>query len=295
MAWWQLSIQCKATELNQIEDILFELGALSINLADARDEPIYEPLPGHTPVWQESIVTGLFDSSCNPETLYHQLIERLPENLASSVRQNQLEDQDWVQAYRDHYFPVQCADKLWVVPSWHEAPDPNAVNICLDPGLAFGTGGHPTTSLCLSWLANNDIKNMLVIDYGCGSGILAIAACKLGARSVTGVDIDPQALEASRQNAERNNIPVEQFPLYLPARLESPKADLLIANILSGPLVQLSNKLANLVKAGGKILLSGILCHQADEIQLAYQPFFELDPVCVKEDWIRVTGIRKHA
>ena len=295
MAWWQLSIQCKAAELEQIEALFFELGALSISLADARDEPIYEPLPGHMPFWQESTVTGMFDSNCNPETLYHQLIEKLPENLTGSVRQNRLEDQDWVQSYRDHYYPIQCADKLWIVPSWHQAPDPNAVNICLDPGLAFGTGGHPTTSLCLTWLAGNKIENQVVIDYGCGSGILAITASKLGARKVIGVDIDPQALQASRQNAERNNIPVAQFPLHLPAQLESTKVDLLIANILSGPLVQLSNMLAELVKPGGKILLSGILCHQADEIQLAYQPFFELDPVSAKEDWIRVTGTRKHA
>ncbi len=295
MTWWQLSVQCKAAELEQIEDLLFELGALSINLADARDEPLYEPLPGHTPVWQESVVTGMFDSSCDPEALYHRLIEKLPENITGSVTQNRLEDQDWVLSYRDHYFPIQCADKLWIVPGWHDAPDPDAVNICLDPGLAFGTGGHPTTSLCLSWLANNDVKNQVIIDYGCGSGILAIAACKLGASIVTGIDIDPQALEASRQNAERNDIAAEQLPLSLPAQFEPTQVDLLMANILSEPLIQLSEIFAGLVKPGGKILLSGILSHQEDEIQSAYQLFFELDPATANEDWIRVTGTRKHA
>ncbi len=295
MAWWQLSIQCKASELEQLEDLLFELGALSINLADARDEPIYEPLPGHTPVWQDSIVTGMFDSRQNPEQLQQSISERLPTHLLSSLRQSQLEDQDWVQAYRDHYFPIQCAENLWIVPSWHQAPNPAATNIILDPGLAFGTGGHPTTALCLAWLADNNMTGQTVIDYGCGSGILAIAACKLGARQVTGIDIDPQALDASRQNAERNKIPVEQFALYLPTQLESHGVDLLIANILSGTLIHLSNILAELVKPGGKILLSGILCKQVDELQSAYQTFFKLDPVSTKEDWVRVTGTRKHA
>lgn len=295
MAWWQLSIQCKATELEQIENLLLELGALSINLADAKDEPLYEPLPGHTPVWQDSVVTGMFDSSHHPEQLYQRLSEQLPEHLLDSLRQSQLEDQDWVQAYRHHYFPIQCADKLWIVPSWHQPPDSTATNIILDPGLAFGTGGHPTTALCLAWLAENDVANQSVIDYGCGSGILAIAACKLGAGLVIGTDIDPQALDASRQNAQRNSIEAEQFPLYLPESMTREKVDLLIANILSGPLVQLSENLASLVKPGGKILLSGILRQQTDEIQSTYQTYFELDPIVTKEDWIRVSGTRKHA
>jgi ribosomal protein L11 methyltransferase len=293
MAWWQLSIQCKAAELEQTEAVLLELGALSINLADAKDEPLYEPLPGYTPVWQDSIVTGMFDCNCAPEQLYDELSRRLPGHLVGSIRQSQLEDQDWVQAYRDHYYPIQCGENLWIVPSWHEAPDPQAVNIKLDPGLAFGTGGHPTTALCLAWIAENNIEDKTVIDYGCGSGILAIAAYKLGAQKVLGVDIDPQAVEASRRNAERNAIGPANFELSLPANMDRARVDLLIANILSGPLVELAPSLAELVKPGGKILLSGILREQENEIQLAYQPFFELKPVCAKEDWIRVTGTRK--
>ena len=293
MAWWQLSIQCTAAELEQTENVLLELGALSISLADAKDEPLYEPLPGHTPVWQDSIVTGMFDAKQTIEQLYHDLSKRLPNHLVSSIRQSQLEDQDWIQAYRDHYYPIQCGENLWIVPSWHEAPDPEAVNIELDPGLAFGTGGHPTTALCLAWIADNDIRDKTVIDYGCGSGILAIAACKFGAEKVLGVDIDPQAIDASRQNAKRNTIDEAHFALSLPKQMDRSPADLLIANILSGPLVQLASGLSELVKPGGKILLSGILCEQANEIQLAYQPFFELDPVRTKEDWIRVTGTRK--
>ena len=294
MAWWQLSVQCSASELEQIEDLLLELGAFSITLADAKDQPLYEPLPGNTPVWDESVVTGMYESTQTPEALYHQLTSRLPEHLIACVRQSVLEDQDWVQAYREHYFPIQCGENLWIVPSWHTAPDPDAVNIELDPGLAFGTGGHPTTALCLGWLAEQDIESLSIIDYGCGSGILAIAAHKLGADNIIGVDIDPQALDASRDNARRNSIDADQFPLYLPRQMPQDKVDLLIANILSEPLVELSVRLSALVKPGGKILLSGILQQQANAIQSAYQPYFDLDPVCAKEDWIRVTGTRRN-
>ena len=294
MAWWQFSVQCSAPELERIENLLLEFGALSITLSDAKDQPLYEPLPGNTPVWDESIITGMFETSLAPEALYQQLSSRLPGHLVSSVRQSVLEDQDWIQAYREHYFPIQCSDNLWVVPSWHEPPDPNAVNIELDPGLAFGTGGHPTTFLCLAWLAEQDLSTHSVVDFGCGSGILAIAAHKLGAASITGVDIDPQALVASGDNARRNQIDADQFPLYLPSQMPEEKSDLLIANILSGPLVELSAQLARLVKPGGKILLSGILRQQENTIQSAYQLYFDLDPVCAKEDWIRVTGTRRN-
>ncbi len=291
MAWWQFNIQCSAKELERVECLLIELGAVSINIADAGDEPIYEPLPGDTPVWSESIISGLFDSGEPPEQLHHKLSSQLPSNLSGSIRQELLEDRDWVQAYREHYFPIKCSEKLWVVPSWHKAPDPTAVNIELDPGLAFGTGGHPTTALCLAWMAEYEMENKTIIDYGCGSGILAIAASKLGAHHVVGVDIDPQALDASRQNAERNNIPARNLKLSLPASMNRTPADLLMANILCGPLVELATSLSELVKPGGKILLSGILQQQANDILSAYQSFFDLDPVYAKEDWIRITGI----
>ncbi len=294
MAWWQFSIQCSAKELELVEGLLFELGAVSINIADAGDEPIYEPLPGNTPVWSESIVSGLFDSSELPEQLHHKLASHLPNHMSGSIRQELLQDQDWVQAYREHFFPIQCGAKLWVVPSWHKAPDPMAINIELDPGLAFGTGGHPTTALCLAWIADHAIANKTVIDYGCGSGILAIAASKLGASQVSGVDIDPQALDASRQNAERNRIPAKNLKLSLPESMDHTPVDLLIANILCGPLVELATSLSELVKPGGNILLSGILQQQANDIQSAYQAFFDLDPICAKEDWIRVTGTRRN-
>ena len=293
MAWCQLSVQSNAAELEQTEDSLLELGAVAITLSDAKDEPLYEPLPGDTPIWQHSIVTGLFTQQKSLEVLYDGLIQRLPEHQIHTAKKTVVDDQDWSRVHLQYFKPIQCADKLWVVPSWHEAPDPSAVNIQLDPGLAFGTGGHATTALCLSWLGQHDIQNHSVIDYGCGSGILAIAAYKLGARELHSVDIDPQALVASRENARRNDIDPALLNITLPDTFKSDPVDLLIANILSGPLVEFAPKFSELVKPGGQILLSGILQTQADDIKQAYLPYFELDPICVRDDWIRVSGTRR--
>ncbi|MFQ3187877.1 MAG: ribosomal protein L11 methyltransferase [Gammaproteobacteria bacterium] len=293
MAWWQLSVQSSATELEQTENSLLELGAVAITLSDAKDEPLYEPLPGDTPIWQHSIVTGLFTQKQSLEALYDGLIQRLPEHQIHTAKKTVVDDQDWSRVHLQYFKPIQCAEKLWVVPSWHEAPDPSAVNIQLDPGLAFGTGGHATTALCLSWLGQHDIQKKSVIDYGCGSGILAIAAYKLGADELHSVDIDPQALDASRENARRNDIDPTLLNISLPEDFNSEPVDLLIANILSGPLVEFAPKFAELVKPGGQILLSGILETQANDIKQAYLPYFELDPICVKEDWIRVSGTRR--
>lgn len=292
MAWWQLSVQSSAAELEQTEDSLLELGAVAITLSDAKDEPLYEPLPGDTPIWQHSIVTGLFTQQHPLEVLYDGLIQRLPEHQIHSAKKTIVDDQDWSRVHLKYFNPIRCAPKLWVVPSWHETPDPTAVNIQLDPGLAFGTGGHATTALCLSWLGENDIQGKSVIDYGCGSGILAIAAYKLGASELRSVDIDPQALDASRENAKRNDIDPALLNITLPENFKSDPVDLLMANILSGPLVGFAPRFSELVKPGGRILLSGILETQADDIKQAYQPYFELDPITVKEDWIRVSGTR---
>lgn len=293
MAWWQLSVQSNAAELEQTEDSLLELGAVAITLSDAKDEPLYEPLPGDAPIWQHSIVTGLFTQQKSLEALYDGLIQRLPEHQIHTAKKAVVDDQDWSRVHLQYFKPIQCADKLWVVPSWHEAPDPTAINIQLDPGLAFGTGGHATTALCLGWLGKNDIKNQSVIDYGCGSGILAIAAYKLGAKELHSVDIDPQALVASRENAIRNDIDPTLLNITLPDTFKSDPVDLLIANILSGPLVEFAPKFSSLVKPGGQILLSGILQTQADDIKQAYLPYFELDPICSKDGWIRVSGTRR--
>ena len=294
MPWWEFSVSCHAAELEQIENLLLDLGAVSISLSDARDEPIYEPLPGDTPVWQFSIVSGLFDPGIAHEDLYQQFVGTLPGHLLGGVGQHALPDQDWEQVYKQHFKPICCTPGLWIVPSWCEAPEPDAINIRLDPGIAFGTGSHPTTALCLAWLGEHRVKDYVVIDYGCGSGILAIAACKLGARQLVAIDIDPQALNATESNTLANDIPTRQIHTSTPAALEPGKFDLLMANILSGPLLDLAPRFADLVKPGGEILLSGILKTQLEAIQLAYKPFFELEQACYREDWVRVSGIRSH-
>jgi ribosomal protein L11 methyltransferase len=292
MSWWQFSLNCQASELEQVEELMLGLGALSISLSDAGDEPIYEPLPGDNPVWQESIVAATFDGANDHEFLYRQLTRELPDHLASGVRLKTLQDQDWDQAYKQHFQPLQCAPDLWIVPSWSEHPDPGATNIRLDPGLAFGTGSHPTTALCLAWLGASNINYRRVIDYGCGSGILAIAAIKLGAQQVVAVDIDPQALTACKSNMQVNAISSKQIQVISPGELETSTTDLLIANILAGPLVELAPRFAELVKPGGQILLSGILDTQLEEIQSAYRPCFKLDPPSYREEWVCISGSR---
>ncbi len=292
MAWWQLSVQSTADELEQTEASLLAIGAVSITLSDAHDSPIYEPLPGDSPVWQHALVTGMFEPTRQLEDLYDELIKLLPDHQVATASQSILEDQDWERVHLKHFKPIQCAHNLWIVPGWLSPPDPSATNIQLDPGLAFGTGNHPTTRLCLEWMAHQDFNHQSVIDYGCGSGILAIAACKLGAASVFAVDIDPQALSASTENALRNDIEMEMLHISLATQMEKVEVDLLIANILSGPLIELAPRFADLVKSEGRIMLSGILKHQLNDVKSAYQPFFNLDAVKESEDWVRVTGSR---
>jgi ribosomal protein L11 methyltransferase len=292
MTWWQFSVSCQASELEDVENLMLENGALSLSLTDAGDEPIYEPLPGYSPVWRESIVTATFEGSVNAEALYQQLSAAMPAHLVASLRFEPLPDQDWDLAYRQHLKPLQFAPNLWVVPSWLEPPDPDATVIRLDPGIAFGTGGHSTTALCLGWLADHPLSDCKIIDYGCGSGILAIAACKLGADRVLAVDIDPQAVSACDSNRIINNIPDHQIDICLPDDMQDFESDLLIANILARPLVGLAPRFASLVRSGGQILLSGILKTQLKEIQSAYSPFFNLDAERTDEDWISISGKR---
>src|SRR5690606_27405757 len=230
------------------------------------------------------------------DTERRELIEQLQGLWQQPLPEHQFEDiadQDWERSWMDNFQPMRFGQRLWIVPSWHDAPDPEGVNLLLDPGLAFGTGTHPTTALCLEWLDGQDVRGQHAIDFGCGSGILAIAALLLGAERVTGTDIDPQALEASRDNAQRNGIADARFALYLPEAMPSEPADLLLANILAGPLVSLAPQLISLVKPGGRIALSGILAEQTDDILAAYDSAFTLDPVAEKDGWIRVTGVRR--
>lgn len=193
----------------------------------------------------------------------------------------------------DNFQPMRFGRRLWIVPSWHAAPEPQAVNLLLDPGLAFGTGTHPTTALCLEWLDGQQLEGCSVIDFGCGSGILAIAALLLGAPQAVGTDIDPQALEASRDNASRNGIDPARFPVYLPADMPQQQADVVVANILAGPLVALAAQITTLVRGGGRLALSGILAEQAEEVRAAYAEAFDLDPTAVKDGWVRISGVKR--
>ncbi|AZT85244.1 50S ribosomal protein L11 methyltransferase [Marinobacter sp. NP-4(2019)] len=295
MPWIQLQIPADPDNADQLEDLLMEMGAEAVSMEDAADQPLYEPDPGTTPLWHQTSVTGLFDSERDIDQLcaavtdaWHQQTQQsLPEIAVTLV-----EDKDWERAWMDDFQPLQFGARLWIVPSWHDAPDPDAANLMLDPGLAFGTGTHPTTALCLQWLDGQDVQGKQVIDYGCGSGILGLAALLLGADHVIGVDTDPQALEASRDNAQRNGVENSRLDLYLPEHEPDTRADIVLANILAQPLIGLASHLASRVKPGGDLVLSGILSNQAREVMAAYEPWFVMDEPEQQEEWIRLTGRR---
>ena len=291
MSWWQFSLDCPASDLESVEDLMQTLGAVSISIRDAVDQqPIYEPPPGSQPVWQSSVLTATFDAHGDPDILQQRIADGLPAGLAASLHRGSLREQDWEQAYRQHFHPLECAPGLWIVPSWLEPPEPRATVIRLDPGLAFGTGSHPTTALCLAWLAARDLNGLEVIDYGCGSGILAIAAALRGAGTVIAVDIDAQAITACKANLERNGIAADRVLVGQVETTPLVAADLLIANILAGPLVELAPRFAALLRPGGEILLSGILQSQLEAIITAYAPCFELEPATRREDWVCISG-----
>lgn len=292
MPWLQLRLAITPEQAEPMEDLLLGLGAVSVTFMDAEDQPIFEPDLGTTPLWQHTHLLALFEADTERQPLLD-LLQQLWQQPLPEYQFEDIADQDWERSWMDNFQPMRFGRRLWIVPSWHEAPDSQAVNLLLDPGLAFGTGTHPTTALCLEWLDGQDVRGQNAIDFGCGSGILAIAALLLGAERVTGTDIDPQALEASRDNAQRNGIADERFPLYLPEAMPAEPADLLLANILAGPLVSLAPQLSSLVRPGGRIALSGILAEQTEEILAAYRDAFELDPVAEKDGWIRVTGVRR--
>jgi ribosomal protein L11 methyltransferase len=295
MPWIQLQIPADPDNADQLEDLLMEMGAEAVSMEDAADQPLYEPDPGTTPLWHQTSVTGLFGSDRDIEELcaavkdaWHQQTQQsLPDIDVTLV-----EDKDWEREWMDDFKPLRFGDRLWIVPSWHDAPDPHAANLLLDPGLAFGTGTHPTTALCLEWLDGQDVTSRQVIDYGCGSGILGLAALLLGADHVIGVDTDPQALEASRENARRNKVEEDRLDLFLPGDEPDTMADIMLANILAQPLIGLAPRLAARVKPGGDIVLSGILSNQAREVMEAYEPWFIMDEPEQREEWIRLTGRR---
>ena len=299
MSWLELSLTLRAEQQAHIEAALEDLGALSISLRDAdADTPderaIFEPGVGETPLWNDIVVQALFASDIDRAGLIHALTDLVPELVPEQLAFHEVADQDWTRVWMDRFQPMRFGRRLWIYP-WNIEPpadDCGSVIVRLDPGLAFGTGTHATTALCLEWLDATDLVGKIVIDYGCGSGVLAIAALKLGAARVIGVDNDAQALAASRDNAERNVV-TEKLDLYLPQHFPLVPADVLVANILAGPLAELAPQFAQCLKPGGALALSGILHGQQNELLAHYEEWFDQLEVAQREDWVRISGRRK--
>ncbi len=291
MPWIQIKLNATNDNAEAIGDMLMEeTGAVSVTFLDAKDTPVFEPLPGETRLWGDTDVVALYEADMDTSLILQQIkaSNMLAEGFAHKVEQ--VEDKDWEREWMDNFHPMQFGRRLWICPSWREVPDPQAVNVMLDPGLAFGTGTHPTTALCLEWLDNLDLTGKTVIDFGCGSGILAIAAIKLGAAKVIGIDIDPQALLASKDNAARNGVE-DQIEVYLPKdQPEGLVADVVVANILAGPLRELSPIIKGLLKPGGQLAMSGILDTQAESVAEFYRDDLKLDPIAEKSEWCRISG-----
>jgi ribosomal protein L11 methyltransferase len=290
--WIQLTIEASPHKTKQIENAVLDAGAVSVTLQDAADQPILEPGVGETPLWDSCILTVLFPASIDTSTTEQQIQANLSFSLCSSWQL--VEDKDWSQEWKKHFKPIACSDgKLWICPSWIEAPLPDAVNLRLDPGLAFGTGSHPTTMLCLNWLEKQTLKGKTLIDFGCGSGILGIAALLLGAEKVWAIDNDPQALLASRDNAQRNDIEDERFITLLPEQIPpNAKADIMVANILAKPLIDLAPQISKLTLNNGQLCLSGILSHQVDQVSAAYTEKFIFADSVIEDNWAQIAATK---
>jgi len=296
MPWLQIKMDTNPAHAEVLEEFLLAAGANAVTLEDGADQPLFEPIRGTTPLWSQTRITGLFDAEQDSDAMLQNLqrgwASVFPDQAFPSPRIEILEDKDWEREWMENFHPIQVGDRLWVCPSWKEAPNPNATNLQLDPGLAFGTGTHPTTFMCLEWLDQNAVDGQTVIDYGCGSGILGVAALLLGAEKAYGIDNDPQALVATQENTNRNGLPAESFDVFYPGKIGDVKADLMLANILAGPLIDLAPTISALVKDQGKLVLSGILSHQADDVKAAYAPWFNFDPIKQKDEWVCLSAAK---
>ncbi|MET1218564.1 MAG: 50S ribosomal protein L11 methyltransferase [Glaciecola sp.] len=292
MAFIQLKINMVAEHAEALGDMLMGNGAQAVTFVDAKDTPLYEPKPGEVMLWPDTQVVGLFDAAMPMEPIIQRLSHAkiLGEDFVYVL--DPLEDKDWEREWMDNFHAMQFGERLWICPSWREIPDPNAVNVLLDPGLAFGTGTHATTALCLRWLDGLDLSDKRVLDFGCGSGILGIAAVKLGAQDMLGIDIDPQALQATEENARRNGV-LDRVNVALPKDNPQYQADIVVANILAAPLRELRNVITAYCKPGGHLALSGILVEQAEEIATLYRADFEIDHIATEGDWTRVSGTKR--
>ena len=295
MAWVSLKIEAQDNTADLISDTLMAQGALSAIIEDANadtldEQPIFgepgDPPPG---IWQQNLVSALFDEGVDVAKVMADL-EHATKLGTLQYSTEIIQEQDWVRATQSQFDPIRITDMLWIVPTWHNPPNSEAINIVLDPGLAFGTGSHPTTHLCLQWLSKTVTSNMTVLDYGCGSGILAIAAKKLGAIEVVGTDIDSQAIISSRYNAKQNQVNAE---FYHASKYQTREFDIVVANILSSALSVLAPALAKSCKTGGKIALSGILEEQAADVSAIYAEWFDMTAPQVMDSWVLLTGIKK--
>lgn len=295
MSWQQFVMNLDSLEAEAVEAFFEQHGALSVTLTDAGNKPVLEPAPGETPLWNDTRLTALFDANADLTGIADALQQSLKLPAMPDYRIESLEDRDWEREWLRDFGPMRFGERLWVLPGDAAAPD-GAVGVRLDPGLAFGTGTHPTTALCLEWLDGLPLAGRTLLDYGCGSGILAIAAIRLGAGAATAMDIDPQALTATRENARLNGVATaiavtgEQPPT-------TARYDIVVANILAGPLVSLAESLSMRLSSGGELALSGILSEQVNKIQDAYGPWISFDAPAYRsqgdQTWARLTGKRR--
>jgi ribosomal protein L11 methyltransferase len=292
MSWIQVHITSNKEEAPLIELLLENLGALSVTLEDAGEEPLLEPKPGDSPLWQATRISGLFPGDRDQEQLDYAIRSSLAGGANIDLRMEPLADQAWERAWMDSFQPMRFGQRLWVCPDGLLPDDPQAVVVELDPGLAFGTGTHATTALCLEWLDGADLTGTQIMDFGCGSGILAIAALRLGAGQAIAVDHDPQALQATRDNGEKNGV-LEKLGIYRTQQIPDVQSDILLANILAGTLIDLEPVLSTKVRSGGKIVLSGILREQAEEVIRTYQNRFHMAPPRELDGWILLHGTRR--
>ena len=295
MSWTNLIVQSNKEDVDSISDFLIALGAISTsientNLNQNNEELIFdEPHNQSQQFWENNTVQALFDKSIDIKLIKAALTTKF-NVLNFSIKTSDVKDQNWVKLTQSQFSPINIQDQLWIIPSWHKIQDNKAINLILDPGLAFGTGTHATTHLCLIWLLANVNKNVTVLDYGCGSGILSIAAKKIGAQSVFGVDIDDQAIKSSRENAKINNV---EIVLNNTENRIDYKTDLVVANILSSALSVIAPILAEYCNNKGKIALSGILESQEEDIKKIYSKWFDFNPPIIKDGWVLISGTKR--
>ena len=299
MSWTEVVIEVAREHAEALSDALMESGALSVSVEDAdegtdQERPMFGE-PGMEPTeaaWEHSRVVALTDTDADQAEIVAEAAQAIGLATPPQFTTRTVEDEDWVRKTQSQFAPIHIGKNIWVVPSWHDAPEPDALILELDPGLAFGTGSHPTTRLCMEWLEAHPAPARTVLDYGCGSGILAMVAKKLGAGSVSGVDIDPQAIESARDNAERNRCEIEYFlpEDFAQSSHADERFDIVVANILSSPLKLMAPMLSGRVAPGGSLILSGVLARQAEEVAEAYAPFIKLSVWAELDGWVALHG-----